>query len=348
MNELADASDISRPRVTWPDASTKSAGLVGSPVSHSLSPTLHNAAFRAMGLDWCYLAFEVQAGALDKAVAGALALGLRGLSVTMPHKDAAARLANRHSRQVRRLGAANTLVFEAGTVLAENYDGEGLLDDLKQGAGFDPVGRRCGVIGAGGAGRAAVLALADGGAREIVIVNRSTAPAWRSAALAPKVARVGRAEEIRGMDLVIQATPVEMAHDAPDVEAEPANGQVLVTSSFPGDGGACVEAEFHAIDGVEPSWFSHGQLVVDLVYDPPLTPFLIEASRGGAAVRNGMGMLVHQAARQIKAWTGAEPPLQVMWEAVGPGRSDPSRSSFPQPAGSGANGADQGEVGSLS
>ena len=163
-----------------------------------------------MGLDWSYLAFEVRPGSLDRAVAGAAALGLRGVSVTMPHKEAAARLATRRSRQVRRLGAANTLTFDAGAILAESCDGAGLLDDLREGAGFDPAGRRCGVIGAGGAGRAAVLALAEAGAREIVVVNRSVAPAWRSAALAPKVVRVGRPQDLRGMDLVVQATPVAM------------------------------------------------------------------------------------------------------------------------------------------
>ena len=123
--------------------------MIGFPVRHSLSPLLHNTAFAAMGLDWSYVAFEVPPGSLDRAVAGAAALGLRGLSVTMPHKDAAAQLATRRSRQVRRLGAANTLRFDQGAIVAESYDGDGLLDDLRDG-GFDPAGRRCGVIGAGG------------------------------------------------------------------------------------------------------------------------------------------------------------------------------------------------------
>ena len=154
-----------------------------------------------MGLDWCYLAFEVPPGSLEKAVAGAAALGFRGLSVTMPHKDAAARVATRHSRQVRRLGAANTLVFYAGAIRAESCDGEGLLDDLREGLGFDPAGKRCGVIGAGGAGRATVLALSEAGADEIIVVNRTAARAWRSVALAPKLARVGRPEDLKGVDL---------------------------------------------------------------------------------------------------------------------------------------------------
>jgi len=173
----------------WPTAVTGMAGVVGCPVRHSLSPLLHNAAYGVMGLDWSYHAFEVAPGSFEAAVAGAMALGLRGLSVTMPHKDAAARVAGRRSPAVRRLGAANTLIFEERWVVAESTDGDGLLDDLREGARFDPAGKRCGVIGAGGAGRAAVLSLAGAGAEEIVIVNRSAAPAWRSVALAQRPAK---------------------------------------------------------------------------------------------------------------------------------------------------------------
>ena len=199
-----------RPVVDWPVSATALAGVIGFPARHSLSPRLHNAAFAAMGLDWCYVAFEVPPPLLARAVAGAGALGLRGLSVTMPHKEGAARLATRHSREVRRLGAANTLIFEGASIRAENCDGSGLLDDLAAGEGFDPVGRRCGVIGAGGAARAIVLALAEAGASEIVVVNRTAVRAWRAIALAPKLARVGRPEEMKAMDLVVQATPVGM------------------------------------------------------------------------------------------------------------------------------------------
>jgi shikimate 5-dehydrogenase len=343
-----------------------------------------------MGLDWCYLAFEVPPGSLEKAVAGAAALGFRGLSVTMPHKDAAARLATRHSRQVRRLGAANTLIFEAGSIRAESCDGDGLVDDLREGAGFDPAGRVCGVIGAGGAGRAAVLALAEAGAAEIIVVNRTAARAWRSVALAPKLAHVGRPEELKGVDLVIQATPSDMVKPVaaagrssalsprlrPGGSRQPGRNALAVSpNQSPLFGSAAVghsagrsspeqrselevrqttaahEAKTTAqttepqgevlpivttgeigsvgddpssppnpgptlVAGVDPGWFGSGQLVVDLVYDPPLTPFLLEAERSGATVRNGLGMLVHQAARQISLWTGMEAPLGVMWDVV--------------------------------
>jgi len=386
-----------RPKVLWPSPRTLVAGVVGFPVRHSLSPRLQNAAYAAMGLDWCYLAFEVPPGSLERAVSGAAALGLRGLSVTMPHKDAAARLATRHSRQVRRLGAANTLIFEPDGVRAESCDGDGLLDDLREGAGFDPDGRRCGVIGAGGAGRAAVLALAEAGAAEIVVVNRTATRAWKSVSLAPRVAHVGRPEELKAMDLVVQATPMGMpgaeasSLSSPRLMAgskgsssraqmgqpkgeqrgssrqratalEPAGPELVAergvlgvfgfrrpveATAQPAPEGAGAESgarnagrPLHPVGvaaggyspagwrsgvgaradalvaGVDPSWFGAGQLVVDLVYDPARTPFLLEAERHGAAVRSGLGMLVHQAARQVILWTGAAPPLEVMWKVV--------------------------------
>ncbi|MGD0285452.1 MAG: shikimate dehydrogenase [Acidimicrobiales bacterium] len=337
MSQFAEMPATARPMAAWPTSSTGFAGVVGFPIRHSLSPLLQNAAFAAMGLDWSYMAFEVPPGSLDRAVAGAAALGFRGLSVTMPHKDAAARLATRRSRQVRRLGAANTLIFDAGTILAESCDGAGLLDDLREGVGFDPAGKRCGVIGAGGAARAAVLALAEAGAHEIVIVNRTVAAAWRSVALAPNVVRVGRPDDLRRMDLVIQATPVAMLSEGLVGEATPAERAKRAEPAVPAERAKRAEpadpaqlmgpaglaevgsgAEDSAIiAGVDPSWFGAGQLIVDLVYDPPLTPFLLEARRQGAAVRSGLGMLVYQAARQIRLWTGEEPPLSVMWAVVG-------------------------------
>lgn len=390
--ELSAALPAERPGAVWPAATTQITGVVGYPARYSLSPRLQNAAFSKMGLDWCYLAFEVAPESFASAVLGAGALGVRGLSVTMPHKDAAARLATRHSRQVRRLGAANTLVFEPGVIRAESCDGDGLLDDLRTALGFDPDGRRCGVIGAGGAGRATVLALAEAGAAEVIVVNRTAAKAWRSVALAPRVAHVGRPEELKGADLVVQATPAGMARlpSAPESRPRPNRlpssigseqlrksigyslsdllvkptgpssplpthrstrsesppgpapipapsgyqpfgslspelpipmaGQFVSESTEP-QGSATADpsgtdAGLASVAGVNPSWFGHGQLVVDLVYEPPVTPFLFAAECAGATVRSGLGMLVHQAGRQIRLWTGMEPPLAAMWDAV--------------------------------
>jgi shikimate dehydrogenase len=263
-------------------------GLIGDPVRHSLSPAIHRAAYEALGLDWTYAAFEVPAEHFSAACHGAKALGLRGLSVTMPHKHEAATIATRRSPAVRRLGAANTLSFDAAGIVADSTDGDGILDDLREGAGFAPAGRRCGVIGAGGAGRAVVLALAGAGAAEVLIVNRTPVKAFRAAALAPGIGRVARPEELDGCDLVVQATPLTMTAEAEGL-------------------------------GVDPGRFGSGQLVYDVVYLPSAEAFWQSAAANGATVRNGLGMLVHQAARQVRIWSGCEPPLPAMWAAVRPG-----------------------------
>jgi shikimate dehydrogenase len=272
--------------VTRIGAGTELVGVIGSPVRHSLSPALHNAAYQALGLDWAYLAFEVAAGDFEAAVAGAAALGLGGLSVTMPHKDAAAAVAARRSPTVRRLGAANTLTFVAGEIRAESTDGAGLLDDLRE-AGFDPQGKRCGVIGAGGAARAAILALAGAGAEEVLVVNRTAVRAFRAAALAGRAGRVAKAEELDSAELVVQATPAEMLAEK---------------SSWPA--------------GADPSRLGGGQLALDLVYAPAETHWLAEAERSGATTRNGLGTLLHQAAHQVTLWTGEDAPIEAMRAAL--------------------------------
>lgn len=284
-------------------AATELAGVVGFPVRHSLSPRLHNAAYAALGLDWAYLAFEVPPGKLEAAVLGAASLGMRGLSVTMPHKEQAARLASRRSATVRRLGAANTLTFEEDRVVADTTDGDGFLSDVRSSLGFEPAGKCCGVIGAGAAARSVVLALAEAGARELLVVDRTPARALRAATLAGTRGRLARPEELDGADLVVQATPVGMSSADGPVASEPP----------PGAGGAAGPG-WPA--GVDPARLGAGQVAVDLVYHPRVTPWLEEASRCGATTRNGLGMLVRQAALQVSRWTGEAAPEEAMWEAV--------------------------------
>ena len=277
----------------WPSASTRLAALIGHPVAHSLSPALHQAAYRALALDWAYLAFDVSSGSLEAAVTGASALGFVGLSVTMPHKDAAAQLATRRSPIVRKLGAANTLSFSGRQIVADNTDGEGLIADLRQGVSFEPSDRRCAVIGAGGAARAVVVALANAGASEVLVVNRTPSRAFQAATLVPGRGRVARPEELDAADLVVNATPVGMLADSS--RGGPGSDEVYVDASR----------------------FGSGQLVVDLVYDPPVTEWLAKAAASGARIRGGLGMLVHQAALQVEIWTGSRAPLPEMWRAVG-------------------------------
>lgn len=316
----------------WPSAKTRLAGVIGHPVSHSLSPRLHQTAYRALGVDWAYLAFDVEPASLEAAIRGARALGAVGLSVTMPHKESAARLATRRSAVVRRLGAANTLTFSGSQIAADNTDGTGLLADLRLEASFEPRGRRCAVIGAGGAARAVILALAEAGASEVLVVNRTRVRAFQAVALVPGRARVARREELETADLIVNATPASRPASSPDVgeAAEAAEGvetaQPAESAAAPAAPAAPALAPGSAAtapalpgleDFVDSSRFGSGQLVVDLVYDPPVTEWLARAAANGARVRGGLGMLVYQAALQIELWTGSRPPLTEMWRAVG-------------------------------
>jgi shikimate dehydrogenase len=269
-------------------------GVIGDPIGHSLSPLLHNAAFAALGLDWVSAAFPTPSGAAAGAVEGMRALGIRGLSVTMPHKTAVARHVDRLSPVADRLDAVNCVARTDHGLVGHNTDGAGFLAALRRGCGFDPAGRRCLVAGAGGAARAVILALAEAGAAEVVVVNRTPDRAVDAAALAGSRGRVGRPEDVGEAELVVDATPVGMAG----------------TDGTDGIGVA------GAVPLLDPDLLGTGQVVADLVYRPERTEWLRRAAGRGATAVGGLGMLVHQAADQIELWTGSPAPVEVMWEAA--------------------------------
>lgn len=270
-------------------------GVIGSPVRHSLSPVLHNAAFAALGINWVSVAFDVAPGQAAAALEGVRALGLAGLSVTMPHKAEVAALVDDRTEIATRLRAVNCVINEGGLLHGANTDGEGFLASLARAAGFEPSGKRCLVVGGGGAARAVVDALAVAGAGEVAVVNRTPARAIEVAALAGGAGRAldrADAAQIAQSDLVVNATPVGMA------------GVDRGTDS--GGEGPWL---------VPPSLCHAGQVVCDLVYAPRPTPWLAAAADAGATTVDGLGMLVHQAAAQIARWTGQPPPVDVMWKA---------------------------------
>ena len=274
----------------WPSGASTVVGVIGDPIAHSLSPLLHNAAFDALGLDWVSVAYPVRAGATAAALTGMRALGIAGLSVTMPHKEPAFAAVDDTTEVARRLGAVNCVSWRHGSLVGDSTDGEGFLAALRRATGFDPGGKRCLVIGAGGAARAVTLALAEAGAAEVVVVNRTPAPAERAAALAGEVGRVGSGADLDGADLVVQATPLGMTR---------------------AEGSARGELP------VDPSALHAGQVVADLVYHPRQTPFLQAAEARGALTVGGLGMLVHQAALALERWTGRVAPVEAMWAAAG-------------------------------
>ena len=268
--------------MTTPTARTRLAAVIGAPVDHSLSPALHNAAFAATDLDWAYVAFHVEPGRVGDALTGMRALGIGGLSVTMPHKDDVAGLVDLPSADVTALGAANCVVPTTdGRLRGESTDGPGLVRSLID-AGVDPAGARCCVLGAGGAARAVVLALARAGAAEVAVVNRTRSRGEQAAALAGSVGSA--------------------------VEAVPAAVEVLVNATSVGMGTDELPVDLAVL--------RPGLVVADLVYHPRRTALLAAAEAAGATAVDGIGMLVHQAALAFELWTGVAAPVEVMRRAA--------------------------------
>ncbi len=267
---------------------TRLAAVIGDPVRHSRSPALANAAFSAGNLPWAMVAFEVPAGSGAEAVEAARVLGIGGLMVTMPHKAEVIPALDRLTPAAAALGAVNSIAWEGDALVGDNTDGPGLVASLRTDHGIELADRRVAVLGAGGAARSVVWAVADAGAAEVVVVNRTAARAEAAAALAGSVGRVAPVEAVADADVVVNATSVGMGAGADDDGPLPVPVEVL------GD----------------------HQVVVDLVYQPLVTPLLRAAAAAGARSVDGLGMLVHQAARSIERWTGIVPDLAAMAAAA--------------------------------
>lgn len=262
---------------------TRLAAVIGHPVRHSLSPAIHNAAFDELGLDWVYLAFDVESGRAEGALGAMRDLGIDGLSVTMPHKTDVARAVDECSPSATALDAVNCVQRVGRKLVGHNTDGDGFVAALRA-DGIDPDGQTCGVVGAGGAGRAVIDGLARAGATEIVVVNRNADRASEAAQLGGGVGRVGALAELADLDLLVHATSVGMGE--PDVAHD-------------------------MVDHV-----GSGQVVADLVYNPRQTALLTRSERSGARTVDGLGMLVHQAGLAFTLWTGEVAPIAKMMDAV--------------------------------
>jgi len=278
------------------DTHTQTVGVIGWPVEHSLSPAMHNAALRSMGLNWVYLAFPVAPDAVAEAVGAVRGLGLVGLNVTIPHKQAVTEYLDDLDDAARALGAVNTIARRGDRLIGHNTDGPGFLRSLQE-EGHSAAGRAVTIIGAGGAARSVAWALAGAGASTLFVLNRTPEKAEAVAELAgeragpaevsigPLTGRVAE-EAVTGADLVVDCTSVGMY---PRVEEGPV---------VPGE------------------WLHEGQVVVDLTYNPRETTLLRAARARGAAVVDGTGMLVHQGAISLRHWSGREAPVEVMRQAL--------------------------------
>ena len=267
---------------------TRVAGVIGWPVEHSLSPVLHAAGFASLDIDWTYVAFPTPPDSVQRVVEAARTLGIAGLSVTMPHKTAVVDLCDALTDSARVLQSVNTIEFRSdGRSIGHSTDGDGLVDSLRHG-GVDPTSRDVFVLGFGGAGRAVCDALRRHGAKRIVVTNRSIVSPDRLDAMGLTGAEVipwsDRNDVASSCDLVINCTSVGMGDD----------------SSSP----------------LTDSVFSDRHVAIDIVYHPSETPFLRAARTRGARTIGGIGMLVHQAARQEEIWIGRTPDVEAMKRAV--------------------------------
>lgn len=292
---------------------TRLVGVMGWPVAHSLSPAMHNAAFAALGLDWVYVPLAVPPERLPEAVRGLRALGFVGCNATVPHKPALAQLMDELTPVAAAIGSVNTVIVRPdGSLLGDSTDGYGFLTDLRAhgvriGAAANRpaaeaesrpeaamVCRRALVIGAGGAARAVVFALAEAGAT-VAIANRTVA---------------GAAELCR---MVMAALPTAdvSAHPFPAALARlAADADLIVNTTSLG-----LHGDADPLPWDPAVSFRCDQVVYDLIYNVR-TPFLRLAEAAGARAIDGLGMLVHQGARSFELWTGRPAPVEVMYAAL--------------------------------
>ena len=261
------------------------AGVVGHPVTHSMSPRLHNAWLQAAGIDGVYVPFAPDAHGFQRLVEGFRGGAIRGLNVTLPFKEQALRLADRRTPLAERAAAANLLLFEPdGRILADNTDGLGLLRAFavqapRWDAGAGPVA----VLGAGGAARGAAAALVMAGAPKVFVVNRTLEKAEAIArALGPKV------------------SPLPLAHAAGALRE--ATAVINATSAGLSDDGVL---------DVPLETTRETTVVMDMVYKPLETPFLARARELGRPTVDGLEMLIRQAEPSFDAFFGEYPPADV-------------------------------------
>jgi shikimate dehydrogenase len=275
------------------DGSTTIVGIFGSPIKHTASPAMHNAAFAALEMNWVYLAFPVDPQNLRAALQGASHMGLVGINLTIPHKILALDWIDEIDAEARKLGAVNTLCMENGRLRGYNTDGYGFLRAIKEDFNLSIRGKRVLVLGAGGAGHGIAVKCALDGASRVIVANRTPARiepvarevrATKTEFLALKLAEENIRRVIHEVDLVVNATSVGLEE-----------GDSL---------------------GLGADLFSPRLHVYDTIYRPAETELLRVAESAGAKVANGLSMLLHQGAKAFEIWTKRKAPLAVMRRAL--------------------------------
>jgi shikimate dehydrogenase len=278
-------------------ANTELIGLIGHPIKHSYSPFIQNYAFELMNLDYVYLPFDVPAENLKSAVNSVLALGLKGLNVTLPHKEKIIAFLDELSEEASTIGAVNTVVNDHGKLFGYNTDANGILETLLPYK--DKIsGSNMTVIGAGGSARAVIYTLLRHfKPARVNIINRTPQRA----------------------DTLMSHFSLKMRYDSfhtyelfpPDNVEVLSNSRLIINATTQG----MFPDVDDTITDIEES-FNEEQIVFDLVYNPARTKFLQLAAGQGATVLGGMKMLISQAAKSFALWTGVEMPVEKISESL--------------------------------
>ena len=271
-------------------------GIIGFPIGHSMSPVFQQAALDECGIDARYVAYQVAPEEVEEFINDLRQPGAKGINVTVPHKLAVMPFLDEIDDWATEAGAVNTIVNRDGRLTGHNTDGYGFLRALREGAGFEPQGRRTLILGAGGAARGVVLALAREGVGELTIANRTPERAENLAQLAHNrgipanaisLAEADLAEAAASAELIVNCTTIGMTH-GPGEDETPLTGDAIPATA----------------------------LVNDLVYNPLETRLLREAAQAGAKTLGGIEMLVYQGAASFEMWLERPAPVAVMLEAA--------------------------------
>jgi len=291
LNEVSNASSTlaDLPKI---GGAAKVCALIGDPIAHSLSPPIHNAAFRLLGMDFAYVPFRVRTNELKAAIEGIRSLGVLGVNVTMPHKTRVVPLLDTIERTALQIGAVNTIVRNNDRLRGYNTDGQAALAVLQSLAGSLP-GRRAVILGAGGAARAIVYYLSKT-VESIAILNRTRS---KASSIASKIG------ELRG--ITCRSYGLNKAR----LQRELGQADLLI-NTIPPDAFARLGRIL-----IQERLVRQDMVVFDVNYEPK-NDFLANAKLAGAKATDGLDMLVRQAALSFTLWTGREAPIDVMREAA--------------------------------
>ncbi len=278
---------------------TEMIGLIATPIRHSKSPTMHNAAFQKLGLDYAYLAFEVGQNELEDTVKGFRALNVRGWNVSMPNKTIIGKYLDEISPVAKLCGAINTVVNDNGKLKGTITDGTGYMRALKE-TGIDIIGKKITIVGAGGAATAISIQAAFDGVKEISIFNRNDEFYDRAKLNVKNInektnckASLFRLENLEALEKEIKESVLFV--NATNVGMHPLENQMILPDTH---------------------YLRKDLIVSDVIYSPEETLLLKEARKLGCKTINGIGMMIYQGAEAFKLWTGMEMPIDTVKGAL--------------------------------